>query len=122
MASIESCTSTTDDCDGRTDCLDTDCSGRSCGSNGLTCSTGACRCLTVDGGIGPAAETTCNDAFDNDCDGLVDCAEAACAGSSCGAFGKACVGTTCACVVDGGMSRRWPRRRVPMGATTTVTG
>lgn len=106
MASIESCTDTTDnDCDGRTDCADSDCSGRACGTNGLTCSAGACRCLTVDGGVGPAAETTCNDAFDNDCDGLVDCAEAACAGSSCGAFGKACVGTTCACVVDGGMSQ-----------------
>ncbi|MBL8922804.1 MAG: hypothetical protein JNJ54_28400 [Myxococcaceae bacterium] len=103
-ASIESCSDTLDnDCDGRADCVDTDCTGRACGANGRACLNNACSCIDRDGGVGPAAETICNDAYDNDCDGLVDCAETACASQACGTFGRRCVGTTCTCVVDGGV-------------------
>jgi hypothetical protein len=31
-----------DDCDGRIDCMDTDCEGKTCGASGLVCTAGAC--------------------------------------------------------------------------------
>src|ERR1051325_5313001 len=31
-----------DDCDGRIDCMDTDCEGKSCGGAGMACTAGAC--------------------------------------------------------------------------------
>lgn len=103
-SSVETCSDSSDnDCDGRTDCMDSDCTARSCGANGRACLGGACACIDRDGGVGPIAETICNDAYDNDCDGLVDCAETGCANQACGSFGRTCVGSTCTCVVDGGM-------------------
>jgi hypothetical protein len=47
-----------------------------------------------------SSETLCEDGRDNDCDGLTDCAEAACNGLGCGA-GKVCAGNLCS-NADGG--------------------
>jgi hypothetical protein len=102
LPGTEQCSDTLDnDCDGKTDCADSDCLGKACAPFGRTCVGGSCQC-TLDGGVAQTAETVCNDGRDNDCDGLIDCAETACAGQSCGNFGRTCVGTNCTCVVDGG--------------------
>ena len=79
------------DCDGKIDCVDTDCNLtlRSCGANGQTCSAaGACSC-TGNGGAAQASEGTigCADGKDNDCDGLVDCADPGCRPAAAGSFG-----------------------------------
>ena len=68
---------------------------------------------TGDAGPGcPAVETNCADAFDDDCDGLVDCADPDCGGRSCddgnacteddvcGGDGGACAGTPIECDDD----------------------
>ncbi|MEW5739817.1 MAG: MopE-related protein [Myxococcota bacterium] len=116
-ASSESCSDTQDnDCDGTTDCADSDCGGRSCGSNGLrTCSGGACVCLTDGGVASDGGEVACGDGVDNDCDGVTDCGESACNGQSCGSFGRRCSGTSCVCTVDGGTAQ-------PGGETTCNDG
>ncbi|RMG12660.1 MAG: DUF2341 domain-containing protein [Deltaproteobacteria bacterium] len=62
------------DCDGLTDCVDSDCDARSCGPNGERCTGGACVCPG-----GEATEQTCGDGADNDCDGLTDCGDPDCA-------------------------------------------
>jgi hypothetical protein len=91
------------DCDGLTDCQElTSCNGQTCGPNGQTCQAGACGC-SGNGGVGQTAETICTDGKDNDCDGLIDCQEAACAGQSCGT-GFTCQANACKCVVDGGVA------------------
>lgn len=65
--------------DSRT-CLD------ACGGDPAVCGDGVCdpgedpcNC-PADCGIPPTSETNCNDGIDNDCDGLVDCADGDCAG------------------------------------------
>jgi hypothetical protein len=74
------------DCDGKVDCADSDCSAKPCGPNGRTCSGGLCACPG-----GQLKETSCNDGFDNDCDGLVDCADPDCQPTAPGgADGKVC--------------------------------
>ncbi len=84
------------DCDGKIDCADTDCNltPKSCGPNGQTCSPangGTCIC-TGNGGVAMASEGTtgCADGKDNDCDGLIDCADPGCRPATVGAFGQAC--------------------------------
>jgi hypothetical protein len=84
------------DCDGKIDCADTDCNmtGNSCGANGQTCSAangGTCVC-TGNGGVAQASEGTtgCADRKDNDCDGLIDCADPGCRPATVGTFGQAC--------------------------------
>jgi hypothetical protein len=94
------------DCDGLVDCADPDCrpttiggiNGKVCaavGRLGMQCdSLGQCACPG-----GQVSETTCDDALDNDCDGLFNCADSDCQGRSCGANGLICPvgGGACAC-------------------------
>jgi hypothetical protein len=61
-----------DDCDGKTDCADSDCA-----------SSPACSCV-------PTGPEICGNGIDDDCDGLADCADSDCAMST------ACVTVACA--------------------------
>jgi hypothetical protein len=104
-------------CDGKADCADSTCAGKVCGDNGKMCSNSACLC-TGGGGKGQVdgGETVCDDGYDNDCDGLIDCGETACrpvgngVGKFCDALGHTCsplqngVSTCTICTVkaDGG--------------------
>jgi hypothetical protein len=64
--SEHSCDSRLDeDCDGRTDCADSDCRQ----------APNCCPAPTIESG-----DTACTDELDNDCDGLIDCQEASCKG------------------------------------------
>jgi Putative metal-binding motif len=67
------------DCDGLFDCADTTCANQVC-ATGKTCQQNVCTCLT-DGGTPQTTEISCADNVDNDCDGLVDCADPNCAAS-----------------------------------------
>jgi hypothetical protein len=86
------------DCDGAVDCSDLDCADRPCGPSDstdpsrLVCSGGACVCNT-----GRTTEASCTDGSDDDCDGLLDCADPDCDGVSCGANGLVCSGGSCRC-------------------------
>lgn len=85
------------DCDSRKDCADGDCAGRSCGPNGFKCGLAggsACACSGNGGPAQPAKETSCSDRFDNDCDGLADCADPDCKAATPGAYGQACATAT----------------------------
>jgi len=83
-------------------CAQAACAGVACASNGFICSGGACVC-SGNGGTPQAAETLCRDGFDNDCNGLIDCADPNCSGAACGSFGLTCVSGACVCVpADGG--------------------
>jgi hypothetical protein len=44
-----------------------------------------------------AAETSCGDGADNDCDGDLDCDDADCDGRACSATGRVCTGGNCVC-------------------------
>jgi hypothetical protein len=90
------------DCDGLTDCADSDCNGQRCGPFGRACAGGTCQCSGNGGTPQGFTETTCDDMHDNDCDGLTDCADTDCAGQSCGKFGMICQGTNCVCSGNGG--------------------
>jgi putative metal-binding protein len=106
------------DCDGRLDCADVDCQpagatpGKSCGASGRLCTAaGACAC-SGNGGVAEAAEATCGDGKDNDCDGLADCTDPDCqpagafAGGACGANGRLCTAAgACACSGNGGVAQ-----------------
>ena len=78
------------DCDGTTDCLDTDCVGEPCGANGKLCMLDfdtlepSCTCPGGD------SENVCNNGLDDDCDGTQDCADPDCDEESCGTFGMVC--------------------------------
>jgi hypothetical protein len=78
------------DCDGLVDCVDPNCNGLSCGLPGRTCVAMACAC-SGNGGTPQPFESLCSDARDNDCDGLIDCADPTCEGRACGA-GCSCIG------------------------------
>lgn len=58
--------------------------------------SGQCECS-------PGAVETCNDQDDDDCDGLVDCADPDCSAKACGASGATCTGSSCVC--PGGETR-----------------
>src|SRR6185436_4024911 len=88
-----------DDCDGGTDCNDSTCQNQTCGANGRVCRGSVCTCLP-DGGAPEPSELVCNDSVDQDCDGVVDCAEGSCLGLQCqaGAPQNVCLAaSTCAC-------------------------
>ena len=76
------CTDSLDnDCDTNTDCADSDCSGKACGTGtGATCQNQQC------------AETSCKDGNDNDQDGQTDCLDSDCtycgSGAMCDASGN----------------------------------
>jgi len=70
-----------DDGNGKTDCEDPSCDGRSCGA--------ACICSGL-----KRSEDLCSDQMDNEMDGLTDCLDPDCVGKAC-ALG-------CSCVADGG--------------------
>jgi hypothetical protein len=72
-----------DDMNGKTDCDDPSCEGRSCGA--------ACVCHDLH-----KAEDVCSDHADNDDDTLVDCADPDCLGKACAAG--------CTCTPDAGLS------------------
>ncbi|MBI5544296.1 MAG: hypothetical protein HY901_10430 [Deltaproteobacteria bacterium] len=91
------------DHDGRTDCLDADCSGgevysRSCrvaGAPGFCTPGGTCVTCAAGASCGPGctcheaglpAETDCADGLDNDFNGKVDCGEQECRGAPCHAL------------------------------------
>ncbi len=98
------------DCDGKIDCFDPDCQpaggapGQPCNPFGGTCivtqGVPSCGCPT-----GATTETSCSGGVDDDCDGLVDCADPDCqpsasgfAGPACDALGRQCTSTgACAC-------------------------
>ncbi|HLL52116.1 MAG TPA: MopE-related protein, partial [Myxococcaceae bacterium] len=92
------------DCDGLVDCADTGCNTRTCAVNGRVCSAQTCVC-SGNGGTAQGSETVCGDGFDNDCDGLVDCADSTCNARACGGNGLTCAGGTCACTGNGGVAQ-----------------
>jgi hypothetical protein len=55
------------------------CDGKSCGEHGLKCIEKKCACPG-----GATSETSCSDGVDNNCDGLVDCADKKCERAQCG--------------------------------------
>jgi hypothetical protein len=70
------------DCDGLADCRDMQCGGKTCGAYGKQCAGLTCSC-SGNGGPAQAAESICDDGKDNDCDGLIDCADPECNDSAC---------------------------------------
>ena len=68
------------DCDGLSDCNDPDCATESpaCSCGNFVCDPGEtqCNCAIDCGGV-PGPEV-CNDGVDNNCDGAIDCLDAAC--------------------------------------------
>jgi hypothetical protein len=108
--SENSCSDNRDnDCDGILDCSDTDCDGKRCTTStikgGACALVGATRMCTCPGGT---TESNCGDNLDNDCDGLVDCADSNCANASCGLNGRLCTGATtqtCQCRGNGGTAQ-----------------
>ena len=71
------------------------CDGKSCGEHGLKCIEKKCACPS-----GATTETSCSDGADNNCDGVVDCADAKCEHAQCGSVttSRCCNG---ACVDTG---------------------
>lgn len=72
-----------DDGNGKSDCEDEACEGRTCGA--------ACLCHDLQ-----KTETVCSDGLDNETDGVTDCHDTDCLGKSCRAG--------CTCVADGGQT------------------
>lgn len=85
------------------DCANPSCAAQAClaaGGGTGACASGACVC-TADAGQA-AAETSCTDGRDNDCDGPIDCADPDCAAQACASAGGgigSCAQGACVCVV-----------------------
>lgn len=98
------------DCDGLSDCSDSDCNTKTCATNGKVCDFAVASCVCSGNGAPPetSAETSCGDGIDNDCNGTKDCADSSCKGSlaSCGSNGLKCTAAgACACSGNGGASQ-----------------
>jgi hypothetical protein len=91
-----------DDCDGLVDCADPDCNQQPCGEAGSVCRQAVCTCLP-DGSAPRQQEQSCGDGLDDDCDGLIDCADPDCAGQPCGPHGYTCAAGACVCSGNGGL-------------------
>jgi hypothetical protein len=89
------------DCDGLIDCQDPDCATLACTTTGKRCQASTFTCVCP--GSQATGETTCDDGLDNDCDGLIDCADSDCLTKTCAPFGKSCAaGGLCSCSGNGG--------------------
>jgi hypothetical protein len=69
-----------------------DCGPDLCGDGFCDIDEDECSC-SADCGAAPSTEVACTDQLDDDCDGLIDCADPDCSGApvcSCGAKGSAC--------------------------------
>ena len=66
------------------------CDSKSCGEHGLKCMEKKCACPG-----GATTETSCSDGVDNNCDGVVDCADNKCEHAQCGSVttSRCCNGT-----------------------------
>jgi hypothetical protein len=90
-----------DDQDQLTDCADTACpQSVRCNARGFVCGADkACSVCGGGGGTPEAREQSCDDGFDNDCDGAIDCADVDCTDRACST--STVVGTcrsqACAC-------------------------
>lgn len=110
--------------DGNVDCADPDCNLQACrtstGAAG-TCSANVCVAAVCSPTQTP--EATCNDGVDNDCNSLVDCADAACNGKQCGATATSvCQNSVCVDVGAGiGITVATARSRLPADGTATTT-
>ncbi len=73
------------------DCALAVCDSKSCGDHGLKCIEKKCACPG-----GATTETSCSDGADNNCDGVVDCADKKCDHAQCGsATTSRCCSSTC---------------------------
>src|SRR5215211_272428 len=74
------------DRDGLVDCADPDCAAKTCKPSPatMTCDAVAVAC-SCNGVANPPPESLCTDGSDQDCDGLIDCADPDCTSASCGA-------------------------------------
>ncbi|ATB44343.1 hypothetical protein CYFUS_009830 [Cystobacter fuscus] len=72
-----------------------------CGKDTPRCEPGSGTCVCVKS---EPRESQCGDGRDNDCDGLVDCADPDCGARACGAQGQTCGGSACVC--PGGSTER----------------
>ncbi|HYQ14725.1 MAG TPA: hypothetical protein VEQ58_03180 [Polyangiaceae bacterium] len=77
-------------CPTTADCALAVCDGKSCGEHGLKCIEKKCACPG-----GATSETSCSDGVDNNCDGVVDCADKKCDHAQCGsaATSRCCSGS-----------------------------
>lgn len=110
---------------------DPGCAGRACsatgGASGTCSGTAPSACVPAAATCTPSpasatTETSCGDGVDNDCDGAIDCAAAACDGQACGTA-SVCQAGACTDVTTGMAIQVSPlRARLPAdgAATTTV--
>lgn len=92
---VEICNDKLDnDCDGKVDCADLDCANDLACAPAPTCTDSdgdgyfkqagcgtSVDCNDSVGAINPGAVEACNDGIDNDCDGMIDCADSECKAS-----------------------------------------
>lgn len=96
------------DGDSMSDCMDADCAGSLCqAAPSMFRCGGGMTCSCNDAGTVAETGVLCRDRVDNDCNGLVDCAETACDGLSCATDG----GLGCVCAGGGSRETNCADRR-----------